>query len=119
MSILACGGSFTSLSGRLASPGFPNNYPNNARCTYEIDVPTDRRIVLEVQFYDFEQCCDRLVIRQMVSGSSNEVANLSGERNSPIRYTSAENRFTLIFTSDYSVTRRGFRASYYTIRSGR
>ena len=113
--VLACGGFFTSLNGNFASPGFPNNYPNNARCTYEIRVPSDRRIVLEFQFYDLESCCDRLVLRQMVSGSNNEVATLFGTRNSPIQYISAENRFMLMFTSDHSVTSRGFTATYRTL----
>ena len=113
--VLACGGFFTSLIGNITSPGFPNNYPNNARCTYEIYVPSDRRIVLEFQFYDFESCCDRVVIKQMVAGSNSEVARLSGTRNSPIQYISAENRFTLQFTSDGSVTRRGFVATYRTL----
>ena len=119
MSILACGGFFTSLNGSFTSPGFPNNYPNNARCTYEIRVPSHRRIVLELQFYDLESGYDVLKIKQMVSGSNNEVATLTGTRNSRIQYTSAENRFTLLFTSDRSVTRRGFSANYYTIPSGR
>ena len=112
--VLACGGFFTSLNGNFASPGFPNNYPNNARCTYEIYVSIVRRIVLELQFYDFETDYDRLVIRQMVSGSNREVATLSGTRNSPIQYISTENRFMLMFTSDYSVTMRGFTATYRT-----
>ena len=115
--VLGCGGFFTSLNGSFASPGFPNNYPNNARCTYEIHVPSDRRIVLEFQFYDFESCCDGVVIRQMVAGSNNEVATLTGTRNSPIQYISSKNRFTLQFTSDGSVTLRGFTASYSTIPS--
>ena len=107
------------MTASFTSPGFPNNYPNMARCTYEIHVPSDRRIVLDLQFYDFEVGYDRLVIKQIISGSNRLKASLTGTVNRPTRYISAENRFILTFTSDGSVSKRGFTASYYTIHKSR
>ena len=117
--VLACGGYYTSSSGSFTSPGFPNNYPNNAKCNYEIRAPADRRIVLELQFYELEFCCDSLIIREILSGSINLVAEVTATRNTPIRYISERNVFILAFTSDRSVTGRGFRATYYTFGAGR
>ena len=77
------------------------------------------KIVLVINVLDLESGYDKLELRQMVSGTSNTVAELSGTDRTPRNYTSAENRFTLLFTSDHSVTKRGFSASYYTIRSGK
>ena len=117
--ILGCGGYFTSFSGNITSPGFPNNYPNNANCIYEIRVPINRRIVLDLLFHDFEDKRDMLKIRQTVSGSSIFVADLTGTRNYDLRFTSHKNRFTLMFTSDASITKRGFSARYHSFELGR
>ena len=71
-----------------------------------------------LHFFDLEACCDRLQLKQMVSGMNYVVAEFRGTERTSRQYTSAENRFTLSFTSDGSVVRRGFRASYYAIESG-
>ena len=115
---LACGGVFTGSSGSITSPGYPNNYPNNVRCRYDIRVRGNMKIVLLIHFLELEYSYDKLRIRQTVSGSQRNVTELTGymtDRN----FTSAENRFILLFTSDHSATRRGFRASYYAIRPGK
>ena len=78
----------------------------------------DMQIVLTIHPYDLETNFDKLELRQMVSGSDNIVGILTGNENVERRFTSAENKFTLLFTSDGSVTRRGFRASYSVISSG-
>ena len=109
---------FTGSSGSITSPGYPNNYPNNARCRYDIRVRGNMKIVLLIHYVDLEHCCDKLRIQQTVSGSNGLVTELTGnvtDRN----FTSAENRFILLFRSDGSVTKRGFRASYYAIRTGK
>ena len=116
---LACGGVFTGLSGNITSPGYPSIYPNNARCRYEIRMEGDTKIRLQIHFFDLENGYDKLRIQQTVSGSDNVVADLSGTIRTPRNYTSAENRFILLFTSDHSITKRGFIASYHAIRPGK
>ena len=103
------------MTGNLVSPGFPDNYPSMARCYYEIRVPADRRIVLDLHFYDLQTGYDRLVVKQTVSGLPSPKATLTGTVNRPIRYISSENKFILRFTSDASVQKRGFSANYFTI----
>ena len=116
----ACGGSFTSLNGNLTSPGYPNsNYPDNANCRYEIRVPRDRRIYLRINELDLEQCCDRLFVMEMRSGSLVQRAVLTGYLNTSTTFISSENVIILVFTSDGSVTYTGFTASYHTINSGK
>ena len=109
---------FTGSSGSFNSPGYPNNYPNNAHCTYDIHVPRTMKIVLVIHVLDLESGYDKLELRQMVSGTSNTVAELSGYIVTDRNFTSAENRFILLFTSDHSVRRTGFRASYRAIPPG-
>ena len=117
--VLVCGGVFTGSSGSFNSPSYPHNYPNNANCTYDIHVPRNMKIRLVVHFFEMEQGSDKLELRQLVSGSESIVAQLSGSEISARTYTSAENRFILLFTSDYVNTRRGFRASYDAILPGK
>ena len=114
-----CGGVFTGLSGTITSPGYPNNYPNSAICGYDIHVPRNMRIHLEFDVFYLGSCCDKLQIQQMISGTNYIVAELTGSAATQRNFTSAENRFTLYFTTDYSGTSRGFRANYYAIQSGK
>ena len=44
-----CGGNLAGSGGQLLSPGYPNNYPNNARCTWNIQVPN--MAVVHVMIY--------------------------------------------------------------------
>ena len=116
--LLECGRYYTSPTGNVTSPGYPNNYPNNAECYYEIKAPVGHRIVLDLEFHDLEYRYDFLDIRQIVSGSNTRVIRLTHRHYNPRRITSAENILMLVFTSDGSRTKRGFKATYHTIRSG-
>lgn len=114
-----CGGSFTSLNGSFSSPfNSDGKYPNNANCRYEIRVPQDRRIVLTFDDFELEQGYDKLGIKQLSSRSLVHVTELTGSKVTGRSFTSAENLFVLQFTSDKTVTARGFVARYHTIKSG-
>ena len=43
-----CGGTIQANSGTITSPGYPNNYPANANCTWLVVVATGRTV--SVQF---------------------------------------------------------------------
>ncbi|XP_013116992.2 cubilin homolog [Stomoxys calcitrans] len=51
ISILKCGGSYTSLSGSIMSPGYPQTgaYPSNSQCDYVISLPSQKKIRLIVR----------------------------------------------------------------------
>jgi len=53
----------TKVSQPITSPGWPNNYPNNASCIWFITagVP-DGRILLEFSTVVIESCCDKLLV---------------------------------------------------------
>ena len=117
---LACGGTFTSLNGSFASPGYPKwAYPNIQKCQYEIRVPTDRRIVLTIEAFDLEARYDFLWVKQVASGKIVDMALLTGTHIDGRRFTSVENVLILLFTSDGSGRDRGFAVSYHTIESGK
>ena len=45
-----CGGSFTSSTGTLQSPGYPGNYSNNLNCAWNITIPDG---TVGLKFSDF------------------------------------------------------------------
>ena len=48
-----CGGRFlTGDFGELQSPNFPENYPNNAECNWEITIPEGRKVDLKFHSFD-------------------------------------------------------------------
>eukprot|EP00795_Rhopilema_esculentum_P003194 gene3194-1508_t len=114
----SCNQVLSSLQGNFTSPGYPMPYPNNARCNYEIVVPTGKRIVLTFSDFDLEHSYDYVQIQQTVGGSLQDVTRLTGDSLNTTQFTSAERSFKLIFSSDSSVTKRGFSAHYHTIDSG-
>ena len=74
---LGCGGNLTTKSGLLASPSFPEAYPEDQSCIYTISVP-DRHFI-NITFLALDISCsvqvgsdytDAIEIRDGTSGSS-------------------------------------------------
>ncbi|XP_067673641.1 deleted in malignant brain tumors 1 protein-like isoform X2 [Haliotis asinina] len=94
-----CGATYrNSLSGYITSPNYPGDYFNNAHCEYIIEPGTS--VYLQVVDKDLEGCCDHLVIYDQ---HGNNVTDNN------YRYGSY---FRVVFTSDGSVARRGFKLYY-------
>ena len=55
---LPCGGEFAASSGNITSPNYPDEYPTNVYCSWDITVPNNQ-IQLELIFYGVV-CPDRL-----------------------------------------------------------
>lgn len=51
---LGCGGAVTAPRGEIHSPQFPNNYPNNADCSWVITVDPGHRILFNFTDMDIE-----------------------------------------------------------------
>ncbi|KAK6190397.1 hypothetical protein SNE40_002277 [Patella caerulea] len=104
-----CDETIEAETGTFSSPNYPNNYPNNQRCTYTIIVPVGSTIQLTFTAFDTEEdsfsagCFDYVTI----DGG----AEMCGT-NVPNPVSSESNRMTVIFSSDYSQVRRGFSASF-------
>uniref|UniRef100_A0A8C3YL53 Cubilin n=1 Tax=Catagonus wagneri TaxID=51154 RepID=A0A8C3YL53_9CETA len=99
----------------LYSPGWPGSYSNGADCMWLIQAP-DSTVELNILSLDIEShsSCnyDKLVIRDGDNNMAQELAVLCGrEIPGPIRSTGEY--MTIRFTSDFSVTRAGFNASFH------
>ncbi|XP_027766639.1 deleted in malignant brain tumors 1 protein-like [Empidonax traillii] len=110
----SCGGLLQALWGSIQSPGYPNSYPNNARCVWRIRLrdPASR---VELQFLDVQLeggSCSYDAIEVFDGGSPG--GRLLGTvcTNDSRVFTSSGHQLTILFRSDYSITGRGFQAYY-------
>ncbi|CAH1274043.1 CSMD3 [Branchiostoma lanceolatum] len=104
----------TGFSGNFTSPGYPGNYPDNARCSWQITVSSDKIVVIRfTEFnleYDFGCDYDPLTVYDGPSEAAPVLATLCGSSARSVS-TTGSSAF-LIFTSDGSVTESGFYATF-------
>ena len=112
--LLACDRSFSSLSGTIKSPNFPNNYPNNARCSYQIRGKTGSKIQLIFSQLSisksFECLSDSLKIYEEAKSSSSLISNRCG--NDTTSLVSSASKLIIVFESDMTRTSTGFEIFY-------
>ncbi|KAK7812139.1 hypothetical protein U0070_004600 [Myodes glareolus] len=109
-----CGGFLTQPFGNFSSPFYPANYPNNARCVWNIEVPNNYRVTLVFRDVQLEAGCgyDYIEIFDGPHHSSPLIARVcDGALGS---FTSTSNFMSVRFISDHIITRRGFQAEYYS-----
>ncbi|KAH9413647.1 Bone morphogenetic protein 1 [Dermatophagoides pteronyssinus] len=114
----ACGGIIESLNGTISSPSFPDLYPPNKNCIWEIVAPEGFRILLNFTFFDLEgnnQDCeyDKLDIKSKINDHYSPHGLFCGSRLPPI-ITSQGHNLRVEFTSDNSVQRGGFHLHFFT-----
>ncbi|XP_013358546.1 PREDICTED: deleted in malignant brain tumors 1 protein isoform X3 [Chinchilla lanigera] len=110
----SCGGFLSQSSGSFSSPFYPGNYPNNARCVWDIEVQNNYLVTVIFTDVQLEGGCsyDYIEVFDGPHRSSPRIAKIcDGYRGS---FTSTSNFISVRFSSDFSITRKGFRAEYYS-----
>lgn len=77
-----CGGELGDYTGYIESPNYPGDYPANTECTWNINPPPKRRILIVVPeiFLPIEdECGDYLVMRKSCESEIFTEAYLSGQ----------------------------------------
>ncbi|KAL4841785.1 hypothetical protein H8958_015099 [Nasalis larvatus] len=90
------------------------NYPNNAKCVWDIQVQNNHRVTVIFRDVQLEGGCnyDYVEVFDGPYHSSPRIARVcDGARGS---FTSSSNFMSIRFVSDHSITRKGFRAEYYS-----
>merc|ERR1712106_817700 len=102
----------STTNGTLQSPNFPNKYPNNHDETYNIEVQTGKTIEIIFETFELEahsRCSyDWLKI---IDGSTTLLEETCGS-NVPTKLLSQTNKVEIIFHTDGSVTKRGFKLQW-------
>ncbi|CAG9862752.1 unnamed protein product [Phyllotreta striolata] len=118
----ACGGVFNQPNGTITSPLFPNLYPANKNCTWEIIASPQHKITVNFTHFDLEgnwnplpqQHCEYDKIEIFSKLESNEYKShgeFCGER-LPNVITSKSNTLRIVFSSDSTVQKSGFAAIF-------
>jgi len=96
----------------ITSPNFPDNYPSNANCTWQLNVPDGFVLDIWVAEFDLEECCDYLMVKG--AGGRWEDVGWKLSRYS-MRFVTAGSVVRLKFRSDEGVSMRGFSASFAAV----
>ncbi|KAK6168981.1 hypothetical protein SNE40_020120 [Patella caerulea] len=117
--VTGCGaflGASTSITNNLASPGA---YPNNTRCIWLIEAPTEHRVQITITFKGENtnsQCPDYIEVRDG-SVLSTLLLSTCSSTTSLIKLSTAR-WLWLFFKSDYNGANSGLTASYSAVYAG-
>lgn len=104
----ACGGIFDASNGTITSPSFPESYPGNKNCIWEIIAPLHYRITLNFTHFDLEgnrmyqQECDYDFV-EVSSKLGDDILKKHGifcGSKIPTPIISEGNAMRIVFTSD-------------------
>ncbi|EGV99262.1 Tolloid-like protein 2 [Cricetulus griseus] len=118
---VACGGFITKLNGTITSPGWPKEYPTNKNCVWQVVAPTQYRISLQFEAFELEgnDVCkyDFVEVRSGLSPDAKLHGKFCGSE-TPEVITSQSNNMRVEFKSDNTVSKRGFKAHFFSGRWG-
>ncbi|KAM6976019.1 bone morphogenetic protein 1-like isoform 3-T3 [Tautogolabrus adspersus] len=113
----ACGGFITKLNGSLTTPGWPKEYPPNKNCLWQLVAPIQYRITLVFDVFETEgnDVCkyDYVEVRSGLSSDSKLHGKFCGAEK-PEVITSQNNNMRIEFKSDNTVSKRGFKAHFFS-----
>lgn len=101
----------------VESPNYPHKYESLSNCKWTLEGPQGHNIFLQFQEFETEKSFDTVQI--LVGGRTEDkavnLATLSGKQDlSNTRFVSASNFMIVKFSTDASVEKKGFRASWKT-----
>lgn len=111
-----CGGTLTSPTGTIISPGYPQPYGHDAECNWIIRVSQGSKIALGLVDIDIEShinCAyDYVEIFDGNSDKAPRLAKVCNDKNNPHFIVSSKNVAFVKFRTDSSQNGRGFRINY-------
>ncbi|CAG9855331.1 unnamed protein product [Phyllotreta striolata] len=119
----ACGGIFEAANGTITSPSFPDLYPLNKNCVWEIVAQPQYRITINFTHFELEgnlnaqqlQCeYDKVEIYSKLKEEKLKKHGSFCGPKAPGPITSEGNIMRIVFTSDTSVQKSGFAAVFFT-----
>ncbi|XP_072236730.1 signal peptide, CUB and EGF-like domain-containing protein 2 isoform X4 [Leuresthes tenuis] len=112
-----CGGELGDFTGYIESPNYPGNYPANIECTWTINPPPKRRILIvvpEIYLPIEDECGDYLVMRKSSLPNSVTTYETCQTYERPIAFTSRSKRLWIQFRSNEGNSGKGFQVPYVT-----
>ncbi|TNN89652.1 Dorsal-ventral patterning tolloid-like protein 1 [Liparis tanakae] len=113
----ACGGLLSKLNGTVSTPGWPKEYPPNKNCVWQVVAPTQYRISMQFEAFELEgnEVCkyDFVEVRSGLSSDSKLHGKYCGTE-VPEVITSQYNNMRIEFKSDNTVSKKGFKAHFFS-----
>ncbi|KAL0113327.1 hypothetical protein PUN28_012468 [Cardiocondyla obscurior] len=116
-----CGGTFTSASGIITSPGHSTGYTPNMECEWKINLPEGERIRASWLKFVLESSVSCQFDYVEIFDGPNTLAPLLGRycgSDMPPSVKSNSNNLVVFFKSDWSLETEGFTLSYETLCGG-
>uniref|UniRef100_A0A8C0I9G6 CUB and zona pellucida-like domain-containing protein 1 n=1 Tax=Bubo bubo TaxID=30461 RepID=A0A8C0I9G6_BUBBB len=112
-----CGGQLTGSNGTLTSPNYPAPYPEFMYCVWHIQTAKNSKINLQFQdfFLELDQNCrfDFTAVYDGLTTNTGLIGKVCG-RAQPA-FESSSNVMTVVLSTDYANSYRGFSAQYTTL----
>ncbi|XP_010148419.1 PREDICTED: CUB and zona pellucida-like domain-containing protein 1 [Eurypyga helias] len=109
-----CGGQLTGPNGTLTSPNYPASYPALKYCIWHIETEKNSKINLQFQdfFLELDKNCqfDFTAVYDGLTTSTGLIGKVCG-RAQPT-FQSSSNAMTVVLSTDYANSYRGFSAQY-------
>ncbi|XP_068129826.1 embryonic protein UVS.2-like [Hyperolius riggenbachi] len=121
-----CGANYFYPTGIIASPGYPNSYPANMKaCNFTITAPPGMRVNINASCLDMEvslkvldfylepsPSCIYDSVRFIVYDNNKWTGKVCGSRLFTVPVISAANVMVIQMTTDFTITNKGWNASY-------
>ncbi|XP_028288640.1 cubilin [Parambassis ranga] len=116
-SVEVCGGQLNAPSGTISSPNYPNLYPHDRLCRWELVVPQGRGVTLTINDLRLEgsgSFCtfDYVEVINGLSADAPRLQRFCGTVPAGTQVRSSGNTMVVVFKTDASVSNGGFTASY-------
>ncbi|XP_019614540.1 PREDICTED: uncharacterized protein LOC109462428 isoform X1 [Branchiostoma belcheri] len=106
----SCGGNIQGEFGTIVSPGYPDTYADNQKCTWNIMARPGKVLTLIFEDFDLQGTSDTVTVEDPCS--DRELGKFSGSTlPAPVR--SADKQLRIVFRTDHSVSERGFRVKFF------
>uniref|UniRef100_A0A8D2L0D4 CUB and Sushi multiple domains 2 n=1 Tax=Varanus komodoensis TaxID=61221 RepID=A0A8D2L0D4_VARKO len=113
--VFSCFFNFTTPSGIVLSPNYPEEYGSSLHCVWLIIAKPESRIHLAFNDFDVEPQFDFLVVKDGGTAESPVLGTFSGSQ-LPSSLTSSGHVARLEFQTDHSTEKRGFNITFTTFR---
>ncbi|XP_051907425.1 bone morphogenetic protein 1-like isoform X2 [Hippocampus zosterae] len=113
----ACGGFLSEMNGSLTTPGWPKDYPPNKNCVWQLVAPIQYRITLVFDAFETEGndvCKYDYVEVRSGAGADSELHGKFCGAEKPEAIASLHNILRVEFKSDNTVSKRGFKAHFFS-----
>lgn len=117
LSVCGCGSCrlvLSNPSGTFTSPCYPNDYPNTQSCSWTLRAPAG--YIIQITFNDFDiEEAPNCIYDSLSLDNGESQTKFCGATAKGLSFNSSVNEMHVSFSSDFSIQKKGFNASYIRV----